>query len=90
MADELPEQPGRVVARLARQVELAVATVDLTLSQYRVLGILGDGKRGRVGARRQARRQPPERDRAWSTGWSRAGSSSATTTRSTGGGSGST
>jgi long-chain acyl-CoA synthetase len=31
------------VARLARQVELAVATVELTLSQYRVLGILGDG-----------------------------------------------
>jgi long-chain acyl-CoA synthetase len=44
MADELPEHPGRVVARLARQVELAAATVELTLSQYRVLGILGDGR----------------------------------------------
>ena len=44
MAAELPEHPGRVVARLARQVELAAATVDLTLSQYRVLGILGDGR----------------------------------------------
>jgi long-chain acyl-CoA synthetase len=44
MADELPEHPGRVVARLARQVELAATTVDLTLSQYRVLGILGDGR----------------------------------------------
>lgn len=33
-----------MVARLARQVELAVATVDLTLSQYRVLGILDDGR----------------------------------------------
>jgi long-chain acyl-CoA synthetase len=44
MADELSSRPGRVVARLARQVELAVATVDLTLSQYRVLGILGDGR----------------------------------------------
>jgi long-chain acyl-CoA synthetase len=28
---------------MARQVELAVATVDLTLAQYRVLGVLGDG-----------------------------------------------
>jgi long-chain acyl-CoA synthetase len=44
MASELPEHPGRVVARLARQVELAAATVELTLSQYRVLGILGDGR----------------------------------------------
>jgi long-chain acyl-CoA synthetase len=44
MAAELPEHPGRVVARLARQVELAAATVELTLSQYRVLGILGDGR----------------------------------------------
>ncbi len=31
------------MARLARQVELALTTVDLTLSQYRVLGILGGG-----------------------------------------------
>jgi hypothetical protein len=29
---------------MARHVELAVATVDLTLSQYRVLGTLGDGR----------------------------------------------
>jgi long-chain acyl-CoA synthetase len=36
--------PGRTIARLARQVECAVATVDLTLSQYRVLGILGEGR----------------------------------------------
>jgi long-chain acyl-CoA synthetase len=28
---------------MARQVERAVATVDLTLAQYRVLGVLGDG-----------------------------------------------
>jgi long-chain acyl-CoA synthetase len=41
---ESPEHPGRVVARLARQVELAVATVDLTLPQYRVLILLGEGK----------------------------------------------
>ena len=44
MAAELPEHPGRVVARLARQVELAVATVELTLSQYRALSLLADGK----------------------------------------------
>jgi long-chain acyl-CoA synthetase len=44
MSIEPPEHPGRVVARLARQVELAVATVDLTLPQYRVLILLGEGK----------------------------------------------
>jgi long-chain acyl-CoA synthetase len=44
VAIELPERPGRVIARLARQVELAVATVDLTLSQYRALSLLADGK----------------------------------------------
>jgi long-chain acyl-CoA synthetase len=35
--------PGHTLARLARQIELAVATVNLTLAQYRVLAILGDG-----------------------------------------------
>jgi long-chain acyl-CoA synthetase len=38
------EPSGRTVARLARQVELGAATVELTLSQYRVLGILGTGR----------------------------------------------
>jgi long-chain acyl-CoA synthetase len=38
-----PERPGRVVARLARQVELALATVELSLAQYRVLVLLGEG-----------------------------------------------
>jgi DNA-binding MarR family transcriptional regulator len=33
-----------VIARLARQVELAAATVDLTLSQYRALALLGEGR----------------------------------------------
>jgi DNA-binding MarR family transcriptional regulator len=42
--DELPRHAGRVIARLARQVELAAATVDLTLSQYRALSLLGEGK----------------------------------------------
>lgn len=43
MASEVIPAPGHVIARLARQVEVAVATVDLTLSQYRVLAILGAG-----------------------------------------------
>ena len=34
---------------MARHVELAVATVDLTLSQYRVLGTLGDGREAASG-----------------------------------------
>jgi long-chain acyl-CoA synthetase len=38
-----PTHPGHTLARLARQVELAVTTVNLTLAQYRVLAILGDG-----------------------------------------------
>lgn len=41
---ELPHHPGRVIARLARQVELAVASLELSLSQYRALSMLGEGK----------------------------------------------
>jgi DNA-binding MarR family transcriptional regulator len=44
MGSELSAQPGHVIARLARQVELAAATADLTLSQYRVLALLGEGR----------------------------------------------
>jgi long-chain acyl-CoA synthetase len=44
MAAEPAGHPGRTIARLARQVELAVSGLELTLSQYRVLGILGDGQ----------------------------------------------
>ena len=43
-APDAPPRPGRVAARLARQVELALTTVDLTLSQYRLLILLGEGK----------------------------------------------
>jgi long-chain acyl-CoA synthetase len=49
MADEAAQRPisarhpGRVIARLARQLELALATVDLTLPQYRVLILLAEG-----------------------------------------------
>jgi long-chain acyl-CoA synthetase len=44
VAIELPDHPGRVIARLARQVELAAATVELTLPQYRALSLLGESK----------------------------------------------
>jgi DNA-binding MarR family transcriptional regulator len=43
VASELFSQPGHVIARLARQVELAAVTVDLTLSQYRALALLAEG-----------------------------------------------
>jgi len=46
VVSEVSTHPGRTLARIARQVELAVATVDLTISQYRVLGMLGDGREG--------------------------------------------
>jgi DNA-binding MarR family transcriptional regulator len=38
-----PERPAWIIGRLARQVELAAASVELTLSQYRVLIMLGAG-----------------------------------------------
>jgi long-chain acyl-CoA synthetase len=44
VATEVSTHPGRTIARMARHVEIAVATVDLTLAQYRVLGILGEGR----------------------------------------------
>ncbi|MGO9958039.1 MAG: MarR family winged helix-turn-helix transcriptional regulator [Solirubrobacteraceae bacterium] len=44
MPIESPEHPGWIVARLARQLELAVSTVDLTLPQYRLLTLLGAGR----------------------------------------------
>jgi DNA-binding MarR family transcriptional regulator len=37
-------RPGRTAARLARQVELALAEVDLSLPQYRILIHLDEGK----------------------------------------------
>lgn len=44
MPPESPERPGRILARLARQVELAAATADLSLAQYRLLILLSEGK----------------------------------------------
>jgi DNA-binding MarR family transcriptional regulator len=42
---KLPVSTGsaRAVARLAKQVEKSLAPLDLSLSQYRVLALLGDG-----------------------------------------------
>lgn len=40
----LPAHAGRVIARLARQVERTVAALDLTLPQYRILGFLSEGE----------------------------------------------
>ena len=35
--------PGRAAAWLGKQVELALAELDLTPPQYRILGVLGEG-----------------------------------------------
>jgi len=37
------EHPGRVAARLARQVEVGLSEVDLSLPQYRILMLLDEG-----------------------------------------------
>jgi len=39
-------RPGRIAARLARQVELGLAAVDLTLPQYRLLMLLAHQSEG--------------------------------------------
>ena len=37
------QNPGRTAAWLAKQVELGLAGVDLSLSQYRILSVLAEG-----------------------------------------------
>jgi long-chain acyl-CoA synthetase len=50
---------GRVAAWLSKRVELALAEVDLTLPQYRVLGILAEGTAANSGlADRASVRRP--------------------------------
>ena len=50
---------GRVAAWLSKRVEVALAEVDLTLPQYRVLGILAEGSAAASGlADRLAVRRP--------------------------------
>ncbi len=44
MGVESSPRPGRTAARLARQVELALVEVDLSLPQYRILILLDEGK----------------------------------------------
>ena len=44
MGLESSPRPGRTAARLARQVELALVAVDLSLPQYRILVFLDEGK----------------------------------------------
>ncbi len=41
-AEGLPADTGRIVARLARQVETALATLELSPSQYRALAFLSE------------------------------------------------
>jgi long-chain acyl-CoA synthetase len=43
MGIEPSPRPGRTAARLARQLELALAEVDLSLPQYRILILLDEG-----------------------------------------------
>ena len=64
---------ARAVARLAKQVEVALAPLDLSLPQYRVLALLGDGFHRVVGAGPPPGGEPADRHRRWSTVSSAAG-----------------
>jgi long-chain acyl-CoA synthetase len=50
---------ARAVARLAKQVEVALAPLDLSLPQYRVLGLLADGSTAASVLARQLAVSPP-------------------------------
>ena len=50
---------ARAVARLAKQVEVALAPLDLSLPQYRVLGLLADGSTASSVLARQLAVSPP-------------------------------
>jgi DNA-binding MarR family transcriptional regulator len=50
---------ARAVARLAKQVEVAVGPLDLSLPQYRVLGLLADGSTASSVLARQLAVSPP-------------------------------
>lgn len=55
----MPGTYGRVAAWLSKRVETALSTLDLTLPQYRVLGILAEGSAAASGlADRLAVRRP--------------------------------
>jgi DNA-binding MarR family transcriptional regulator len=55
----VPPSVGRVMARLARQVERAVDPLDLSLAQYRVLALLGDGSSASSALAAQLAVSPP-------------------------------
>ena len=58
-AAPLPGTYGRVAAWLSKRVEVALGTVDLTVPQFRVLGILAEGSSAASGlADRLAVRRP--------------------------------
>jgi DNA-binding MarR family transcriptional regulator len=50
---------ARAVARLAKQVEVAITPLDLSLPQYRVLGFLADGSTASSVLARQLAVSPP-------------------------------
>ncbi len=50
---------GRVAARLSKRVEIALADIDLTLSQYRVLGVLAEGSAATSGLADRLAVRPP-------------------------------
>ncbi len=60
-ADERPGSGtyGRVTAWLSKRVEFALAQVDLTLPQYRVLGILSEGSAAASGLAQRLAVRPP-------------------------------
>ena len=54
-----PGTYGRVAAWLSKRVEVALAQVDLTLPQYRVLGILAEGSAAASGLAGRLAVRPP-------------------------------
>ncbi len=58
-AAPMPAGAGRAVARLAKQVERALVPLDLSLPQYRVLALLGDGSSASSVLARQLAVSPP-------------------------------
>jgi long-chain acyl-CoA synthetase len=54
-----PGNYGRVAAWLSKRVEMALAEVDLTLPQYRVLGILVEGSAAASGLADRLAVRPP-------------------------------
>jgi long-chain acyl-CoA synthetase len=55
----VPAGAGRVVARLAKAVERALGPLDLSLPQYRVLAVLGEGTTASSVIARQLAVSPP-------------------------------